>query len=274
MLFCKEKSMEILVCIKQVPDDSVEVHLKPDGTPDIDKIDKVVNAFDTYALEMATRLKEAVGGEITVVSVGGDSVRDALKNCLSVGADHAYRLTDPAFAGSDTLGKALLLARAKTWLEKKSGKPFDLIFCGLMATDRPSGQTGAELAEILGAGLITGIVDISCKDGVISAQQETDSGYNVVETAAPCVVTVNRPAYDPRYPTIKSKLAAKKMPIDAIPLAELGMDGTKVGAAAARTRTVSFTEPPKKAAGIKINEKDQAESARKLVAMMVKAKVL
>ncbi|HCC00472.1 MAG TPA: electron transfer flavoprotein subunit beta [Ruminococcaceae bacterium] len=266
--------MEILVCIKQVPDDSVEIHLKSDGTPNLDGVTKVANAFDTYALEMATRLKEAVGGEITVVSIGEDSVRDALKNCLAVGAEHAYQITDAAFDGSDSMAKAELLAKAKAKLEKDNGKPFDLIFCGFEATDRASGQTGAQLAAVLNAPLITSLVDISSKDGKIVAKQETDFGYNSIEAATPCVVTVSKPEYDPRYPTIKNKLKAKKMPIGAFAAADLGVDASKVGQGAALTHTVSFSEPAQKEGGVKINEKDQEEGARKLVAMMVEAKAL
>lgn len=266
--------MEILVCIKQVPDDAAEIRLKADGTPDLDGVAQVVNAFDTYALEMATRLKEAVGGEITVISVGGESARDALKTCLAVGAQHAFLLTDPAFEGSDSLGKARILAAAKAKLEEKSGKPFDLIFCGLEATDKATGQTGAQLAELLNLPLITNLTDISYENGTVTAKQETDFGYNLIDSAAPCVVTVNTPAYAPRYPTIKSKLAAKKMPIDPISLADLGEDAGKIGKQAALTRTVRFAEPPQKVAGVKIKEETCEDSARRAVAMMVEAKAL
>lgn len=266
--------MEILVCIKQVPDDSAEIRLAPDGTPKLDGVAQVVNAFDTYALEMATRLKEAVGGEITVVSIGKESARDALKNCLAVGASHAYLLTDPAFEGSDSLGKARIIAGAKAKLEETSGKPFDVIFCGLEATDKATGQTGVQLAEVLCLPLITNLTDISYTDGVVTAKQETDFGYNLIDAAAPCVVTVNTPAYTPRYPTIKSKLAAKKMPIDPLSLEEIALAKDSVGAEAARTRTVRFVEPAQKVAGIKIQEETCEDSARKAVAMMVEAKAL
>lgn len=266
--------MEILVCIKQVPDDSAEIRLTSDGVPDLSSVAKVVNAFDTYALEMATRLKEAVGGEITVISSGDESARDALKNCLAVGAQHAYLVTDPAFEGSDSLGKAQLLAAAKAKLEEKSGKPFDVIFCGLEATDKATGQTGAQLAEILQLPLVTNLMDIEYADGTVTAKQETDFGYNLITVPAPCVVTVNTPAYAPRYPTIKSKLAAKKMPIDPFTAADLAIDPAKVGEKAAYTRTVRFSEPPQKVAGVKIKEETQEDSARKAVAMMVEAKAL
>lgn len=148
--------MEILVCLKQVPDDSVELHLKP-GTQEVnlEGVTPVVNAFDTYALEMATRLKEAVGGSITAITIGPEGAKDAVKTCLAVGANQGCLITDPSFEGADTLGKSKILAAAIRKLEADAGKPFDLIFCGREATDKASGQVGPQLAEALGVGVVT-----------------------------------------------------------------------------------------------------------------------
>lgn len=263
--------MEILVCLKQVPDDSVEIHLKP-GTEEVnlDGVANVVNAFDTYALEMATRLKEAVGGTITAITVGPEGARDAVKTCLAVGANQGYLVSDPAFEGADTLGKSKILAAAIKRLETEAGKPFDLIFCGREATDRATGQLGPQLAETLGVGVITDLVDIEQTAGGICARQETEEGYRKVETATPCVVTVNKPAYDPRYPTIKSKMAARKMPIPVLSAAEL--ENVDPGKPAAHV--VRVYEPAKRQAGVKVKEETCADSALKVVAMMVDAKVL
>ena len=135
--------MEILVCLKQVPDDSVELHLKP-GTQEVnlEGVTPVVNAFDTYALEMATRLKEAVGGSITAITIGPEGAKDAVKTCLAVGANQGCLITDPSFEGADTLGKSKILAAAIRKLEADAGKSFDLIFCGREATDKAEGQVG------------------------------------------------------------------------------------------------------------------------------------
>lgn len=115
--------MEILVCLKQVPDDSVEIHLKP-GTEEVnlDGVTPVVNAFDTYALEMATRLKEAVGGSITAITVGPEKARDAVKTCLAVGANQGYVISDPTFEDADTLGRSKILAAAIRKLEADAGQ--------------------------------------------------------------------------------------------------------------------------------------------------------
>lgn len=263
--------MEILVCLKQVPDDSVEIHLKP-GTQEVnlDGVTSVVNAFDTYALEMATRLKEAIGGNITAITVGPEGAKDAVKTCLAVGANQGYVVTDPSFEGADSLGKSKILAAAVRKLEADSGKNFDLIFCGREATDKAEGQVGPQLAEALGLGVITDLVDIQQTDAGIQAKQETEEGYRLVDAALPCVVTVNKPPYDPRYPTIKNKLAARKMPIPALDAAALG--GVAPGTAG--SHVVKVYEPAKRQAGVKIKEETCEESVAKAIAMMADAKVL
>lgn len=252
--------MEILVCIKQVPDDSVSVKMNPaTGAPDLAGITPIVNAFDTYALEMATRLKEAVGGTITVVSVG--DAKDAIKSCLAVGASHGFVVKDEA---TDTISTADALAKAVAKIEEAQGVKFDIVFCGKESTDCASGQVGAMLAANLDMPVVTNLVDIEVADGIVKAKQETETGYNVVETAAPCVVTVNKPNYEPRYPTIKSKMAARKIPIGEL---ELG------GVAAPAVAVIANAEPPKKEAGVKIQEETIADSMAKAIAMMKEAKV-
>lgn len=263
--------MEILVCLKQVPDDSVELHLKP-GTQEVnlEGVTPVVNAFDTYALEMATRLKEAVGGSITVITIGPEGAKDAVKTCLAVGANQGCLITDPSFEGADTLGKSKILAAAIRKLEADAGKPFDLIFCGREATDKASGQVGPQLAEALGVGVVTDLVDIQQTDAGVQAKQETEEGYRLVDAPLPCVVTVNKPPYDPRYPTIKSKLAARKMPIPTLDAAALG--GVAPGAAG--SHVVKVYEPAKRQAGVKLKEETCEETVAKAIAMMADAKVL
>jgi electron transfer flavoprotein alpha/beta subunit len=266
--------MNILVCIKQVPDDSVEVSMGADGKPDIAKITKVVNAFDTYALEMAARFKESLddGSEITVLCVGEDEAKNSLKNCLAVGAEYAYLASDAAFDGSDSAGIAAVITDAIAKLEEEKGK-FDLIFTGKEATDAALGQTGIFLANALGTGVITNVIAIEAQDGQAVAKQETEDGYRMVTSALPCVLTVAKPDYDPRYPTIKNKMAARKKPIGDFDAAIL-TDAAKVGAAGAAIAAVKVYEPPKKEAGVKIQEESDEDSAVKAVEMMIDAKVL
>ena len=216
--------MEILVCVKQVPDDSVEIALDPKtGAPALDGVTPVVNAFDTYALEMAVRLKEAAGGEVTVLSIGDESVKNSLKNCLAVGADYAYLAADDAYQNADPEVIAKELQAAKAEIEEKTGKKFDIVFCGKETTDFASGQVGTILAKELDVPVTADIVDITAGEGKVTAKQETEEGYRMIESVLPCVVTVNKPEYDPRYPTIKSKMAARKKPIEELAAGPQGL---------------------------------------------------
>lgn len=262
--------MEILVCVKQVPDDSVKIGLNASGAPAIDGVTMVANAFDTYALEMATRLKEANEGTITVVAIGPEKAKDALKSCLAVGASKAYLVSDEGLENMDSLATSYVLSKAVSKIEELNGAKFDLVFCGKETTDCTTGMVGPELAERLGVGCVTGIVDISLKDGGISVKQETEEGYNTVETAIPAVVTVNKPEYDPRYPTMKSKMAARKIPIDVITGADLGFEADKTAPA---VKVTALSEPPKKQAGVKINEKTFEDTMAKAMEVLKEAKV-
>ncbi len=266
--------MNILVCIKQVPDDSVEVHLNAEGKPDLKNITPVVNAFDTYALEMAARLKESSEGEITVVCMGDASAKNSLKNCLAVGADYAFLINDAAFEDSDTRGITHVLKNAAKKIEADTDKKFDLIFCGKEATDAALGQVGPMLAEELGVGVITNLIDIQLDTDKVTAKQETEEGYRTVESKIPCVVTVSKPEYDPRYPTIKNKMAARKKPIGNITMSDMtNIKAEKVGKENTLVNAIKLYEPPKKEAGVKIQEETDEDSALKAVAMMAEAKV-
>lgn len=257
--------MEILVCIKQVPDDSVEISLNSStGKPNFDGVTQIVNAFDTYALEMATRLKEKVGGEITVVSIGDESVKNSLKNCLAVGADKAYLVKEDGAEGLDPAGISKNLVKAKEKIENILGKKFDILFFGKEATDYASSQVGLLAAEELSLPSAANVVDIETEDGKVKIKQETEDGYNIIEAELPCVVTVQKPNYEPRYPTIKTKMAARKKPIDELQPAEKPESFMEV---------VKVFEPAKRQAGVKIKAETAEEAVAQAVKMMTDAKV-
>lgn len=258
--------MEILVCIKQVPDDSVEISFNAAaGIPDTEGVTPVVNAFDTYALEMAVRLKEAAGGEVAVLSIGDETVKNSLKNCLAVGGDFAWLCRADDIRKADTVSSAKLLRQAIKAIEEKTGKRFDVIFCGRESTDFASAQVGIMLADELQAPVITDIIGIEGEPGRFQIKRETEEGYQLIEAAGPCVVTVNKPAYDPRYPTIKSKMAARKKIIEELE-AEAAPDPL--------VRVVKMYEPKKRAAGVKLKADTAGEAVAKAVAMMSEAKVI
>jgi len=261
--------MEILICVKQVPDDSIEIHLDKDKKkPNLNGVSLVANAFDTYALELAVRFMEANGGNVSVLNVGAEDSLNALKNCLSVGAKEAFFVKDDSYAALDAIGTADVLAESIHKIEKDKDKKFDLILCGKESTDEITGQVGAMLAEKLGTGFVSSAVEINLKDNGMEVHQETEEGYNIVSLEAPAVVTVSKPNYDPRYPTIKTKMASRKAVIPTYSAAEIGE------VKQAKVRCIEYVEPPKREAGIKIQEKDAALAVNAAMEQMKKDKAI
>ena len=256
--------MEILVCVKQVPDAEVEVKMNAQGQPDVASIAPVINPFDGYALEMAARYKEANGGTVSVMSVGGTELNDTMKNCLAVGADEAYIISKDVI-GEDSYGISAVIAAGIAKLEEQRGVKFDIICLGKESTDFACGLMAQQLSERLGYGEVIDVIAFDPKDGGLSVKKETEEGYNMVDVAAPCVLGIIKPDYEPRYPTMKSKMAARKK---EVPVVEIDAD------ASAGVKTVKVYAPAKKAAGVKIKEETNEESALKAFAMLVDAKVL
>lgn len=257
--------MEILVCMKQVPDEEAEIALDPaTGKPDTSKADPQGNAFDTYALELAVRLTEAHGGSVTVATVGGEESKICLKNALAVGAAKAFCVRSDGLKSDGPSVIAHALAAALPEMEKANGAPYDLILCGRETTDNIGGETGAYLAEKLGYPFVSNIVEAEPAEGGLSLKKELDEGYRMVLTTLPAAATVSKPDYNPRYPTIKSKLAARRTEIPDLTAED----------APARVDYRGFTEPPKRTAGVKLEEEDPAEAVRKAMDLLQKAKVL
>ena len=262
--------MDILICVKQVPDDYAEIHLDAaTGKPAVDGVDQVANAFDTYALEMAVRHCEANGGTVSVAAIGPKSAENTLKNLLAVGAYKAFLISDSALENGDEAAVAAWLAKVVRKCEEENGAPYGLVLCGKESTDEISSQVGARLAEILNVGFVSGVVGFTCSDDVLTAKQETEDGYVKYETAVPAVFTVAKPGYDPRYPSIKSKLAARKAKIPVFTAADIG-----VGPMEHKAECVGYYEPLKRAAGVKIKEEQAAETVARAMELLRADKVL
>lgn len=258
--------MEILVCVKQVPDDSVEISINPaTGKPALEGVAEVVNAFDSYALEMATRLKEAKGGSVSVLSLGGKTAANGLKNCLAVGVDEAFHIKDEQYQERDTVSVAHILKEGVEKVEGQRGKKFDIIFCGRESTDFASGQVGVMLGNNLGYAVVTNLIDIEADGGKIAAKRETEDGYQKIEASLPCLVTVNKPNYEPRYPTIKSKMEARKKTIVEIE-ADLNRDNF--------IEKIKEFAPAKRQAGEKLKGGTPEELVAQAIEKMSGAKVL
>ncbi|HEY8891614.1 MAG TPA: electron transfer flavoprotein subunit beta/FixA family protein [Clostridium sp.] len=261
--------MNILLCVKQVPDDSIEIHLdNKTKKPNLNGVSLVANAFDTYALELAVRFMEANGGNVSVLTVGADDSLNTLKNCLSVGAKEAFSVKDDLYANLDGIGTANVLVDAIHKIEKDKGEKFDLILCGKESTDEITGQVGAILAEKLETSFVSSAIEIDLKDGVMEVHQETEEGYNIVSLESPAVVTVSKPNYDPRYPSIRTKMASRKAVIPTYCAAEIGE------VKQAKVRIIEYVEPPKKEAGIKIKEKDATLAVSAAIEQMKKDKTI
>lgn len=262
--------MELLVCIKQVPDDSVNVGLNEAGQPKLDGITPVVNAFDTYALEMATRFKEAHGGSVTVLSAGdADALTASMRSCLAVGADKACVVNESA--KSDASGTAYLLSKAAA---KGGEQPFDVIFCGSESTDASEMQVGVLLAQQMGLPVVTNVLELEPAEGGLVVKQETEEGYRVIETPCPCVLTVVKPGYEPRYPSIKSKMAARKMPVASLAAADIEADAACFGPEAVKVQRVAVAAPAQRQSGLKIQEKDPAVAVERAMALLTEQKLV
>ena len=266
--------MNMLVCVKQVPD-TTEIKIDPVTHTRIRAgVPSIVNTFDSYALEVAVRLKEKEGGKVTVISMGPEQAKTALKECLSVGADEAILLSDRAFGGSDTLATSYVLATAIKALEKKKGEAFDIIFCGKQAIDGDTAQVGPEIAEHLGYPQITYAADVTMEDGVLKAKRESDMGYDIMTTTLPAVITVVKTAFEPRYPTIRSKMAANKVEIPTMTAADIEIDPNKCGLKGSPTKVKKTFTPVKSKNGIKIQEETSEAAVAKLIAYLADAKLI
>jgi electron transfer flavoprotein beta subunit len=236
--------MNIVVCVKQVPDTWAERTLRPeDSRLDRASVDGVINELDEYAIEEGLRLAEAHGGEVTILTMGPGKAAESIRKALSMGADKAVHLLDDGLAGSDALGTSLALA---TVLQRIG---FDLVILGSESTDARMGVMAAMLAERLGVPQISLASKVEIDGGVIRIHRQTEYGYDRVDASLPAVISVVEKINEPRYPSFKGIMAAKKKPVETLSLADAGIDPAHVGLAAAATEVVSFASRPPRQAG-------------------------
>ncbi len=259
--------MNIVVLVKQVPDSGSERKMNPaDNTVDRAAADNVVNEIDEYAIEEALVVKEAQGGEVTVLTVGPDSATDAIRKALSMGADKAVHVSDEAIKGSDAVQISAVLAAALQQME------FDLVLCGAEATDSQMSVMPALLAERLGLPQLSAARKLTVEGGMARIERQTDGGYWAVEAPMPAIVSTWDTINEPRYPSFKGIMAAKKKPVETKTLADLGLDASAVGQANATTQVVDFAGRPPKGAGVKVN--DEGDGAQKFVDFLAGQKIV
>jgi electron transfer flavoprotein beta subunit len=259
--------MNIVVLVKQVPDSGSERKLDPsDNTVARASADNVINEMDEYAIEEALTVRDAQGGEVTVLTVGPDSATDAIRKALSMGADKAVHVSDEAIHGSDAMQTSAVLAAALGQLE------YDLILCGAEATDAQMSVMPALLSERLGIPQLSGARKLTVEGSTAKIERQTDGGYWAVEAPLPAIVSCWDTINEPRYPSFKGIMAAKKKPVETKTLADLGLDGGSVGLANAWTQVLDFAGRPPKGEGVKVT--DEGDGAEKFVGFLAAQKIV
>ncbi len=259
--------MNIVVCVKQVPDTWSERTLKPaDSTLDRESADAVINELDEYAIEEGLRLAEANGGEVTILSMGPPRATEAIRKALSMGADKAVHLVDDGLAGSDALQTSEAIAAVLGRIG------FDLVILGSESTDARMGVLAAMLAERLGVPQLSFASKVETDGQEIRIHRQTDYGYDKVEASLPAVVSVVEKINEPRYPSFKGIMAAKKKPVQILSLADAGIDPAHVGLAASATEVVSFASRPARQAGTTV--KDEGDGGTKAAEFLAAQKFI
>ena len=241
--------MKIAVCVKQVPDTWAEKALKAsDSTLDRESADGVMNELDEYAVEEALKLVEAGGGEVVVVTMGPERAAETVRKALSMGADSGIHLLDDALHGSDALATSYALA------EVLKDRGFDLVVFGSESTDARMSVVPAMVAERLGVAQLTFAQKVDVDGGSVTIQRATETGYDTVEAALPAVVSVVEKINEPRYPSFKGIMAAKKKPVETLTVADAGLDASRLGLSAAWSQVADFAARPPKAAGTVVTD--------------------
>ena len=261
--------MEIVVCVKQVPD-TTEVKIDPvKNTLIREGVPSIVNPFDKIAVEAALQLKEKYGGRVRVISMGPPQAADALKECLAMGAEEAVLVSDRAFGGADTLATAYALS---TSIEKMG--TVDLILCGKQAIDGDTAQVGPGIAENLGWPQITYAAKIEVNGNTIKVDREHEDGYEIMETQLPAVVTVVKSIAEPRFPTVKGTMKANRTQIPVWSAADINADEKRIGMPGSPTQVRRIFTPTQRSQGQLIQEESAQISVAVLMQKLSDAKII
>jgi electron transfer flavoprotein beta subunit len=227
--------MNIVVCVKYVPDATGDRTFDPsDNTVDRVGVDGLLSELDEYAVEEALKITEASDGEVTVLTVGPEQASDAVRKALQMGAHKGVHVCDDAIAGSDSVATSLVLAKAIEKLE------YDVVLCGLASTDGSMSVVPAMLAERLGVPQVTLVSEVSVDGSTVTGRRDGDTATEMISASLPLVVSVTDQTNEPRYPSFKGIMAAKKKPVESWGLADLGIEPSQVGLDAAWSKVTSF----------------------------------
>ncbi|MER8071280.1 electron transfer flavoprotein subunit beta/FixA family protein [Streptomyces sp. NPDC094034] len=263
-------SLRIVVCVKYVPDATGDRHFADDLTVDRDDVDGLLSELDEYAVEQALQIAGDFDGdgdaEITVLTVGPEDAKDALRKALSMGADKAVHVEDDDLHGTDVMGTSLVLAKA---IEKTG---YDLVICGMASTDGTMGVLPAILAERLGVPQVTLLSEVAVEGGLVTGRRDGDTASERLEASLPAVVSVTDQSGEARYPSFKGIMAAKKKPVQSWDLEDLEIDADEVGLEGAWTAVDSAAERPARTAGTIV--KDEGEGGKQLAAFLAGQKFI
>jgi electron transfer flavoprotein beta subunit len=245
--------MKIAVCVKHVPEGAGR--LDP-GSKRLDRSGEgALNHFDANAVEEALRLKGDSDSEVVVISLGPEKAADSLRKALAMGADRAVLVTDPGAAGSDLVATSKILAKA---LERESA---DLVLFGQQASDADGAVLWAAIAERLRRPVVSQAAELKLEGGSLRVKRQTEFGYDVIEAPLPAVVAVSDAINEPRYPSLKGIMGAKKKPFEILSLADVGVDAGDAGEAGSKTEVIALGEPPSRGDARKIEDDGNAAQA-------------
>ena len=258
--------MKIAVCVKEVPDAAAPRRIDP-ATLRLDRSGEgALNPWDLSAVEEALRLVEAEGGEVVCVSMGPARAAGSLRKALAMGADRAVLVSDEALVGTDLIGTSLALAAA---LERESA---DLVLFGQQGADSDGAVLWAAVADRLRLPLVSQAASLEATGGRVRVKRQTEYGYDIIEAPMPCVVAVSDAINEPRYPSLKGIMGAKKKPQDVFAAADLGLDPEAVGEAGSGTVVYALAPPPPRGESLLIE--DDGSAAEKIVDYLVENKLI
>jgi electron transfer flavoprotein beta subunit len=259
--------MKIAVCAKYVPDTAASLRIDAQ-TKRLDRSGEgALNQFDVNAVEEALRLKDSAGeGEVVIVSLGPERALEALRKALAMGTDRAVLVSDEGAAGSDLVATSRILAAALVREEA------DLVIFGQQASDSDGAVLWAAVADRLERPLISQVAELAHEDGKVRGKRQTEYGYDVIEAPLPAVVAVSDAINEPRYPSLKGIMGAKKKPQETVSLADLGVEADEGGESGSRTEVYTLADPPARGDTVKIE--DDGSAAEKILAFLQEKKAV
>ncbi|MDR1418060.1 MAG: electron transfer flavoprotein subunit beta/FixA family protein [Endomicrobium sp.] len=239
--------MNIIVCIKQVPN-TTNVQIDPQtGRLKREGVESIINPYDEYAIEEGVQLREKFGGKVTVITMGPPQAESALREAIARGADEAILISDKAFGGADTLATSYTLSKAIETIDD-----YNIIICGKQAADGDTAQVGPAVAEILNIAHVACVKKIECVDkNSIKVERMMEDGYDLIESSLPVLLTVVKEINNPRVPSLKGKMLAKKAIIKTLDANSIGADIKRIGLSGSPTQVVKTFSPPQRTGGEK-----------------------